>query len=530
MQLFFHKSFTEPSQICRDFRTVCVSRHIIDVCTDTTGQTNHVRPEDIVFCPQTVVVLRDHREEEHTAFQSFVCRIAVQDCHHLFTGDFSGVTEGAVLVAVDDPFRRCPAYRFGVPFAVRNVGEWHQVVHNRFAFQTPQNRNEHRTGQCSVGRELGSCGIRTDHQTGFGNKLYVFIEPVSFVHIRERILPLDFLKDSGDGVILLDTLEGVFGNRTDILAVHQNCGDFVTFIRSDGVGDVLTGILPALITPIREDGTFLRQAAEEVIDYEFRSPISGFYINGATGEGPVLSEKTRMEMAETAVEKTRGRGKIINHIGAPDVNSAFRLAKHAAEIGCDAVSSVLPNFYFKYTTTQILDYYKRIASISGLPVVVYANGLMNQNPVDFMREVMKIEGVIGVKYTIFDYYDLHRITELNGGDINVLNGPDEMLICGLTMGADGGIGTTYNIMPGWFCELYDAYRDGQIEKARETQFRINRIIEIIRRYPTSIPAVKEVFRYRGIDAGQAAYPAKVYTSEESAALRRELQEAGVPDV
>ena len=196
---------------------------------------------------------------------------------------------------------------------------------------------------------------------------------------------------------------------------------------------IFTGILPALITPIREDGTFLRQAAEEVIDYEFRSPISGFYINGATGEGPVLSEKTRMEMAETAVEKTRGRGKIINHIGAPDTNSAFRLAKHAAEIGCDAVSSVMPNFYFKFTTSQILDYYKRIADISGLPVVVYANGLMNQNPVDFMREAMKIEGVIGVKYTNFDYYDLHRITELNGGDINVLNGPDEMLICGLTM-------------------------------------------------------------------------------------------------
>jgi len=293
---------------------------------------------------------------------------------------------------------------------------------------------------------------------------------------------------------------------------------------------LFTGILPALITPIREDGSFLRDAAEEVIDYEFRSPIAGFYINGATGEGPVLSEKTRMEMAETAVEKTRGRGKIINHIGAPDTNSAFRLAKHAAEIGCDAVSSVLPNFYFKYTTPQILDYYKRIADISGLPVVVYANGLMNQNPVDFMREAMKIDGVIGVKYTIFDYYDLHRITELNSGDINVLNGPDEMLICGLMMGADGGIGTTYNIMPDWFCELYDAYRAGQFEKARSVQFRINRVIEIIRRYPTSIPAVKEIFRYRGIDAGQAAYPAKIYTAEESAALRWELREAGVPDV
>ncbi|MBE6569615.1 MAG: N-acetylneuraminate lyase [Ruminococcaceae bacterium] len=293
---------------------------------------------------------------------------------------------------------------------------------------------------------------------------------------------------------------------------------------------LFTGILPAIITPFHDDGTFNRRAAEEVIDYEYRFPIKGFYINGATGEGPIISEKTRMEMAETAVEKSKGRGKIINHIGAPDSNSAFRLAKHAAEIGCDAISSVLPNFYFKYTSAQILDYYKRIADISGLPVVVYANGLMNQNPVDFMEEVMKIDGVIGVKYTIFNYYDMHRICELNGGNINVLNGPDEMLICGLTMGADGGIGTTYNIMPGWYCELYDAFRAGKFEKAREIQFRINHVIDIIRRYPTSIPFVKEVFRLRGIDAGHSAYPARVYTAEESAAMRWELVEAGVPDV
>lgn len=293
---------------------------------------------------------------------------------------------------------------------------------------------------------------------------------------------------------------------------------------------LFTGIMPALITPMNDDGTLIRRAAEEVIDYEFRSPIKGFYINGATGEGPIISEKTRMEMAEIAVEKTKGRGCIINHIGAPDSNSAFRLAKHAAEIGCDAISSVLPNFYFKYNTPQILDYYKRIADIAGLPVVVYANGLMNQNPVDFMREVMNIDGVIGVKYTIFEYYDMHRICELNGGNINVLNGPDEMLLCGLAMGADGGIGTTYNIMPDWFCELYDAFRAGDIGKAQELQFRINRVIEILRRYPTIIPATKEVFRFRGIDVGHAAYPARVYSAKESAALRRELHEAGVPDV
>ena len=289
---------------------------------------------------------------------------------------------------------------------------------------------------------------------------------------------------------------------------------------------LFSGIMPAMITPIREDNTFSAAAAEKVITWELTYPVRGFYINGGTGEGPILPEATRREMAELSVSLCRGRAAVIDHIGAPDSASALRLARHAGTIGCDAVSSVLPNFYFKYTVPQILDYYRRIADASGLPVIVYANGLLNTDPYDFMRQAMDTDGVIGVKFTLYDYFAMHRIAELNGGDINVLNGPDEMLICGLTMGADGGIGTTYNVMPGWFCELYDAFRAGDHETARKTQFRINRVIEILRRY-TTIPAVKESFRFRGIDAGNAAYPGRVFTPEESAALQRELREAGI---
>lgn len=290
-----------------------------------------------------------------------------------------------------------------------------------------------------------------------------------------------------------------------------------------------SGIMPALITPIREDGTLNRTAAEAVIDWELSHPIRGFYINGSTGEGPVLSEKTRREMAETAVSRVRGRGWIINHIGAPDTQSALRLARHAGEIGCDAVSSVLPNFYFKYTTPQILDYYRRVADVSGLPVLVYATGLLDGSPYEFMRQVMEIPGVIGVKYTIYNYYEMHRICELNGGDVNVINGPDEMLLCGLAMGADGGIGTTYNVMPEWFCALYDAFRAGDFAAAQAMQFRINRVVEILLRYSV-ISSTKETFRFRGIDAGDAAYPARRYTKEESEALRRELTAAGIEGI
>ncbi len=65
-----------------------------------------------------------------------------------------------------------------------------------------------------------------------------------------------------------------------------------------------------------------------------------------------------------------------------------------------------------------------------------------------------IPNVIGAKYTLSDYYVFRKLKEINGGDINMLNGPDETLICGLMMGADGGIGATYNIMSNKYCDIY----------------------------------------------------------------------------
>ena len=286
------------------------------------------------------------------------------------------------------------------------------------------------------------------------------------------------------------------------------------------------GIMPAMITPIDAQGKLKRLSAEEIMKKELAAGVNGFYVNGATGEGLFLSESTRREMIETAIEVCKGRGKIINHVGAVDTQQALRLARHAGEIGCDAVSSLVPNYVNKYTTEQILDYSRRLHEESGLPVLVYCTSLVGSEPYAFMKRVMDVEGLIGCKFTLSDYYSMHRITELNGGDINVINGPDEMLICGLTMGADGGIGSTYNLMPERFLNLYKAFGEGRFEDARRIQFEINKVIAVLLAH-NCIAAIKEVFNRTGIDAGSVAYPGKVFDKEESALLIKELKEAGL---
>ncbi len=286
------------------------------------------------------------------------------------------------------------------------------------------------------------------------------------------------------------------------------------------------GIMPALITPIDGEGKLKADCAEAIMRRLLKAGVSGFYANGATGEGLFLSEETRRENAALAVSVCAGKAKVINHVGAVDAQQALRLARHSAEIGCDAISSLVPNYIRRYTTEQILDYYRRLHEESGLPVLVYCTNLVGSAPYEFMKRVMEVRGVIGCKFTMSDYYSMLRISQLNGGDINVINGPDEMLICGLTMGADGGIGSTYNLMPEWFISLYTAYTSGRFEKARAMQIRINRVISVLLEHDC-LPAIKQAFTFMGYDAGNIAYPGKVFDAEESFALKNELKEAGL---
>lgn len=282
-----------------------------------------------------------------------------------------------------------------------------------------------------------------------------------------------------------------------------------------------TGIMPALVTPLNADESINRSAAERLMKWHLSQGMDGFYLCGGTGEGPVVQPKARMELAEIARAETKGKANLIVHVGAVDLKTAVALAKHAGEIGVDAISSV-PPFFFHYGEAQIAQYYTALSEASGLPVIMYASPLSGVNITwDMVGRLMNVPNMIGLKWTSYDYYTMHRIKELNGGDINVLNGPDEALLCGLSMGADGGIGATYNVMPKVFRQIFDCFKAGDISGAQQAQFRANQLISILIKYEV-VPSVKEVLKMLGYDCGYGVYPTKRLSDDEIKALRRDL--------
>jgi N-acetylneuraminate lyase len=276
----------------------------------------------------------------------------------------------------------------------------------------------------------------------------------------------------------------------------------------------LSGILPALITPLDGDGALKRNSFEKLLEKVFDRGASGVYICGQTGEGLHLSVKTRKDVTEVACRNVPDGRSIVVHVGAHDHSDALELAAHAKESGAHAISSLPPLAAADFSAVR--QFYEALAQTGELPFLVYYYPQLTKviGSVEQILDLCSIPNVVGLKFTDFDLYRLsiiHRAGKL------VLNGRDEVLAAGLLMGADGGIGTFYNLLPEVFVSVYESALANRWEEARAQQYRINSLIEAVLRFPV-IPSVKAILGWSGIDCGTSMPQSGSLTPEQEREL------------
>lgn len=270
------------------------------------------------------------------------------------------------------------------------------------------------------------------------------------------------------------------------------------------------GILPAVITPFDAAGRFRADSFERLLGRCYAAGVDGVYVCGQTGEGLQQSSEQRKRVAEVAAQCSPQDKTIIVHTGAMSTAEAVDLTKHAARIGAHAVSALPP--IGNYSFAEIKAYYTAIASASDLPLLIYYFPAYapSVNSLDLILELCAIPNVCGLKFTS---NDLFLLSEVKKSGATVFYGTDEMLLAGLVMGADGGIGSFYNVAPELFVRLWTLTRKGEWEQARTMQQQINELLAIGLRFPVH-PAVKAMIARRGIDCGKCLPPRRHLTAEE----------------
>lgn len=282
----------------------------------------------------------------------------------------------------------------------------------------------------------------------------------------------------------------------------------------------IRGVIPAMLTPFAPDETFCPERTRALVRHLMRYDIGGLYLTGSTGEGFMMTEAERMACVEAVLSETRGEMPVIVHVGAISTRSSENLARHAASAGADAISSV-PPIYWKFSDDSIAGYYSDIVQASGLPMIVYNIALAGLVSFDMVKRLGAIDGVEGIKYTAPTHYDMFRIKEALGEDFVVYSGADEMAMSGLAFGADGIIGSTYNLLADLFVRIVKAHDGGSAREAEALQHAANRIIFTCIKYDL-MPVLKLGLKWTGVDVGVSRRPFTQYDEERQAAIREDF--------
>lgn len=291
----------------------------------------------------------------------------------------------------------------------------------------------------------------------------------------------------------------------------------------------LAGVLPALITPLRADGTVDEPAVKRLVEHVIAGGVTGLLALGSTGETASVDEKARRTMLSSVVEAAAGRVPVICGVAQSHLAAARVEVEAGARLGA-AAALVAPPFYYPMDQATLLAFYRQLARdvaiVSQLPILLY-------NIPQFTKVVaepasvaaLAAEGTIaGIKDSSrdFEYFEGVCIATRGLPHFRIFTGSDTMLLPSLVMGAAGTICGTANVAPQWVVRVYDAFMRGDLAAARADQDALYQLATALRGgvFPA---AIKSACHLLGICEAWCAAPAKPLDDQSEATLRDRLQ-------
>ncbi len=292
----------------------------------------------------------------------------------------------------------------------------------------------------------------------------------------------------------------------------------------------LPGLVAAPFTAFQPDGELALYVIPRQAQRLARDGVIGAFVCGTTGEGASLSDDERRRVAEAWRAARPARLKLIVHVGHLSLPAACALARHAQDIGADAIATIAPNFFKPARVDELVAWCARVAAAAPtLPFFYYHLPVMTGVAIpaaDFLaRATKEIPTLAGIKFTHEDLDDFAATRALAGERHEVLFGRDEILLSALERGATGAVGSTYNYAAPLYHRIRAAHARGDLETARREQAKARAFIDVMNRNGGQ-PAGKAIMKLTGLDCGPTRLPLRTLSGAEQDALRAQLDAVG----
>lgn len=289
------------------------------------------------------------------------------------------------------------------------------------------------------------------------------------------------------------------------------------------------GILPALVTPFTDDGKAIDdERLRALVNWCIELGVHGVVPCGTTGEFVNLTTEEKKSVIKIVVDEVNGKVPVIAGTGASGTDQALEMTKYAKEVGCDAALIVTP-FYLKPTDRGIYEHYDTIASKVELPIILYnipqCTGV--ELTWQMVEDLAQIPNIVGLKDSSGQLRYILAVLEKVRDKINVLCGHDEVVVAALAAGCSGAILASANVIPDVWVQIYNYVKNGELQKARELQYKVQKIARIIA--GSGPVGTKEALNMMKIKVGPVRRPLSVggeLTYEAREELRLDLEKIG----
>lgn len=282
------------------------------------------------------------------------------------------------------------------------------------------------------------------------------------------------------------------------------------------------GVIPAFYACYDDEGNISAERCKSLARHYLSVGVKGLYVGGSSGECIYQNVEERKLVLESVMEAVGGLMTIIAHVAAPSTRDSIDLAQHAASLGVDALAA-LPPIYFNLPEASIEAYWTAMIEAGQRDFIIYnipqtTGYALSKN---LFKKMLENKHVIGVKNSSMPVMDILTWSLVADREIIVFNGPDEQFVGGRIMGAKGGIGGTYGVMPELFLAADEAIHQSNIELATEIQMSITEIIfTMVQCQGNLYDVMKTILSREGIECGHVRQPLARVTDADVSIIDR----------
>ncbi len=290
----------------------------------------------------------------------------------------------------------------------------------------------------------------------------------------------------------------------------------------------ITGSIPALITPMLEDGSVDYASLRKLIDWHIAEGTDCIGVVGTTGESPTVNVEEHREIIRVSVEQAKGRVPIMAGCGANSTTEAIELAKFAKNVGADCQLQVVP-YYNKPTQEGMYQHFKAIAeAVPDLPIILY--NVPGRSVADMQHDTVlrlaQVPGIVGIKEATGNIERAQWLIRDLPKEFAVYSGDDPTAVALMLCGGKGNVSVTANVAPRLMHELCVAAMAGKVQKAMEIQFKLMPVHKNLFVEANPIP-VKWAMARMGLCGGTLRLPMTELSTPQQPVVEAALRASGL---